>query len=367
MTEKVERLEGKLDELKSEYSKTKYNKATDKHLGILRYKIAKIRREIIEASKKAHGQGFFVKKSGDATVAFVGFPNAGKSSLLNILSNARSKTAQYAFTTLSVVPGMMLYRDAHIQLFDLPGLIEGAHSGKGRGSEVISAAKSADLIVFVVTVEKPEDLDVLISELSFFDIKINKKEPDIQVSATKENIGTKIEINKSRIPNKVIAEILSDFGIHNAKVRIWDDVSEDEIISLLAKRSKYTRAIVALNKIDLNQGYAKIAERINSKFSMETVPISVTNSRNIDELKAAMYRNLGLMRIYLKPELKNADISPITVRSGSSVKGVARILHTKLANELKCAYITGASVKFPNQRVGIDHILQDGDIITFIK
>ncbi|MGC8622527.1 MAG: GTPase [Candidatus Micrarchaeia archaeon] len=367
MSEKVEKLEGKLEELKSEYSKTKYNKATDKHLGILRYKIAKVKREIQEASKRMHGEGFFVRKSGDATVAFVGFPNAGKSSLLNTLSNARSKTAQYAFTTLSVVPGMMLYRDAHIQLFDLPGLIEGAHSGRGRGSEVISAAKSADLIVFVITVEKPEDLDTLISELSFFDIKINKKEPDIQISQVKEGIGIKIEVNKSGIPNNAMVEILSGFGIHNAKVRIWDMVSEDEIISFMAKRSKYTRAIVALNKIDLDQNYTKIAERIHAKFGMEVVPISVTSSRNIEDLKEAIYRNLGLMRIYLKPELKNVNISPITVHSNSSVKEVARILHTKLANELKCAYVTGNSVKFSNQRVGVDHLLQDGDIITFIK
>jgi small GTP-binding protein len=367
MPEKKEHLEEKLGELKSEYSKTKYNKATDKHLGILRAKIAKVKREIIEASKKFHGQGFFVRKSGDATVALVGFPNAGKSSLLNVLSNAKSKTAQYAFTTLSVVPGMMIYRDAHIQLFDLPGLIKGAHYGKGGGSEVITAAKSADLMVFVISVENPADLDVLISELKYFDIEINKNEPSVQVAPTSDNIGIKVEVNKSGLPNNAIVEILNGFGVHNAKVRIWDELSEDELISILAKRAKYVRAIVALNKIDLLPNYKEIEEHIRSKYRIEVVPISIIRGENIEGLKTAIYENLGLMRIYLKPELKTESASPITVPYGYSVEEVARRLHTRLANELKCAYVTGKSVKFENQRVGISHVLKDGDVITFVK
>ncbi len=71
-------LESKLDEYKKEYSKTKHNKATNLHLGILRAKIADVKKEIIEAGKKHKGEGFFVKKRGDATVALLGFPERGK-------------------------------------------------------------------------------------------------------------------------------------------------------------------------------------------------------------------------------------------------------------------------------------------------
>ncbi|MEM3827259.1 MAG: GTPase, partial [Candidatus Micrarchaeaceae archaeon] len=361
------RLEEKLSELKSEYSKTKYNKATDKHLGILRFKIAKVKRELIEASKRSHGQGFSIRKGGDATVALVGFPNAGKSSLLNALSSAKSKTAQYAFTTLSLVPGMMLYRDSHIQLFDLPGLIEGAHLGKGRGAEVISAVKNADLIVFVVSAENPDDVGALLSELSYFSIITNKKEPDIQIAATEDKIGIKIEVNKSSIPGNAVSEILRNFGIHNAKVRIWDELSEDELISILARKARYVRALVALNKIDLSYNYEEIVERIRNKYNIEVVPISVVNGKNIETLKSTIYEKLRLMRVYLKPELKAESSSPITVPYGCSVKEVARRVHTKLANELKCAYVTGKSVKFPNQKVGAMHVLEDGDVITFVK
>ncbi|MCL5115512.1 MAG: 50S ribosome-binding GTPase, partial [Candidatus Marsarchaeota archaeon] len=146
MDKKVEKLDSRLEELNEEYSKTKYNKATNLHLGILRAKIAKVKREIVTAKKRRHGKGFFVKKTGDATVALAGFPSTGKSSLINVMSNTKSKTAQYAFTTLTIVPGVMLYRDAHIQIFDMPGIIEGAHLGVGGGREVISAMRTADQI-----------------------------------------------------------------------------------------------------------------------------------------------------------------------------------------------------------------------------
>jgi small GTP-binding protein len=367
MPEKAERLKNKLTELKTEYSKTKYNKATDKHLGILRAKIAKVKQDIIVASKKARGQGFFVRKSGDATIALIGFPNAGKSSLINMLANTRSRTADYAFTTLTVVPGTMVYRDAHIQIFDLPGLLLGAHEGKGGGSEVVSAAKSADLIVFVISVEDVKTLDVLMSELSYFDIKINKEVPNIQVMKAKKNIGVKIEVNKSQLPANAIETILNSFGIYNAEVRLWDDVSEDELISVLSNKAKYVRAIVALNKIDLASDYAEIAEDIKKRYAISVIPISITEEKNIEELKERVYGNLGLMRVYLKPELKKEAGESITIPRGSNVREVARRLHTKLVNEIRCAYVSGSSVKFSNQRVGVEHVLKDGDTITFIK
>ena len=84
--------------------------------------------------------GFDVAKTGDARIGFVGFPSVGKSTLLSNLAGVYSEVAAYEFTTLTTVPGVIKYKGAKIQLLDLPGIIEGAKDGKGRGKQVIAGA-----------------------------------------------------------------------------------------------------------------------------------------------------------------------------------------------------------------------------------
>lgn len=82
-----------------------------------------------------------MSKSGDARIALVGFPSVGKSTFLSKVTKTQSEIAAYSFTTLTAVPGVLDYGGAEIQVLDLPGIIEGASEGKGRGKQVISAAK----------------------------------------------------------------------------------------------------------------------------------------------------------------------------------------------------------------------------------
>lgn len=93
-------------------------------------------------------------KSGDARVAMIGFPSVGKSTLLTKLTTTKSEVASYEFTTLTCIPGAISYKGATIQLLDLPGIIEGASEGIGRGRQVIAVARTADLIMIVLDASK---------------------------------------------------------------------------------------------------------------------------------------------------------------------------------------------------------------------
>ncbi|KAI2581688.1 developmentally regulated GTP binding protein 2, partial [Homo sapiens] len=153
----------KISEIEKEIARTQKNKATEYHLGLLKAKLAKYRAQLLEPSKSASskGEGFDVMKSGDARVALIGFPSVGKfhsccpswstmarsqltttsasqSTFLSLMTSTASEAASYEFTTLTCIPGVIEYKGANIQLLDLPGIIEGAAQGKGRGRQVIA-------------------------------------------------------------------------------------------------------------------------------------------------------------------------------------------------------------------------------------
>jgi len=143
----------KIADIEREIARTQKNKATEGHLGLLKAKLAKYRNQLIEdasSSSGGKGEGFDVMKSGNARVAMVGFPSVGKSTLLSTVTKTESAQASYEITTLTCIPGVIEFNDAKIQLLDLPGIIEGAAKGKGRGKRVIAVARTADLILMVV-------------------------------------------------------------------------------------------------------------------------------------------------------------------------------------------------------------------------
>ena len=166
----------KLAALEHEISITQKNKATSTHLGSLRAKVCKLRTELLTPVSKGPSQaGFEVGRYGDARVAIMGFPSVGKSSLLTVLTGVKSEAAAYEFTTLTCIPGVIYFNDSKIQLLDLPGIIDGAADGKGRGRQVIATAKSADLILMVLDATKDDtQKNRLEKEMESVGIRLNK-------------------------------------------------------------------------------------------------------------------------------------------------------------------------------------------------
>ena len=179
----------RIKEIEAEMARTQKNKATNYHLGTLKAKIAKLRTQLLEPAQGSGGgpkAGFEVQKHGDGRIAIIGFPSVGKSTLLNKLCGTESECAAYEFTTLTCVPGMVEYNDAKIQLLDLPGIIEGAAHGRGRGRQVIATAKSADLIFIVLDATKDDtQKEKLEKELECVGIRLNKQPPDITLNIKK--------------------------------------------------------------------------------------------------------------------------------------------------------------------------------------
>jgi len=183
----------KIKEIEDEMARTQKNKATNYHLGTLKAKLARLRSELLieqsGGSGGGGGEGFDVARLGDARVALIGFPSVGKSTLLSTLTETKSEAAAYEFTTLTCVPGTMHYKGSRVQVLDLPGIIEGAARGKGRGKEVIAVARSADTILIVLDAGKEglnRHREILEEELETVGLRLNKRPPDVTFTK-KEN------------------------------------------------------------------------------------------------------------------------------------------------------------------------------------
>ncbi|KAH8865162.1 Developmentally-regulated GTP-binding protein 2 [Schistosoma japonicum] len=206
----------KIADIENEIARTQKNKATEYHLGLLKAKLAKYRSQLLETQNKASkGEGFDVMKSGDARVALIGFPSVGKSTLLNSLTSTHSECASYEFTTLTCIPGVIEYKGANIQLLDLPGIIEGASQGKGRGRQVIAVARTADLVLMMLDATKPDvHRKLLENELESVGIRLNKNKPNIYFKQKKTG-GLKITsmVSLTKMNEKMTQMILQEYSI----------------------------------------------------------------------------------------------------------------------------------------------------------
>lgn len=360
-------IEEQIKEIEEEIFNTQKNKATEHHIGKLKAKIAKLRaqQELQKVKGGGTGRRFYIKKSGDATVALVGFPSVGKSSLLNYLTGSKSEVAAYHFTTLEVIPGVMEYKSAKIQILDMPGLIKGAARGKGRGREVITAARAADIILLLGDVFNYR-LDILMRELYDAGIRLDKQPPDISI--TPENKGGIIirsTVQLTKMTEREIAEIIRVYGIVNANVTLREDIDTDSLVDFLAGNRVYIPSVVAINKFDLR--YTGVEEKIKETINRDYLKVSAVTHEGLEELKETIYDTLGFIRVYLKPKGGKADLDePLVILNGSTIRTVCEHLHRDFVDLFRYSLVWGKSAKFPGQSVGLNHYLADGDIISII-
>jgi GTP-binding protein len=171
-----------------------------------------------------------------ADVGLVGFPNAGKSTLISKISSARPKIADYPFTTLEPNLGIVRYKDfTSFTVADIPGIIEGAHKGKGLGHKFLRHIERTRIILFMIDITSEDyqkDFSILYNELKAYSSKLVKKK--IIVSFSKADLLDKKElknVSKFRIADSSISPIIfssvTGFGINELLDTFWNTLQEN--------------------------------------------------------------------------------------------------------------------------------------------
>ncbi|MEF8874835.1 MAG: GTPase [Candidatus Thermoplasmatota archaeon] len=360
-------IDQQIEEIEEEIRTTPYNKSTEQHIGRLKAKIAKLKekKEKKEKGKSEGGGGYDIKKEGDATVALVGLPSVGKSTLLNKLTNAESEVANYHFTTLDVIPGVMQYNGAEIQLLDLPGLVEGAAKGKGKGREILSVVRNVDLIIIIGDIYRHR-ISKVEEELRTHGIRLNQEPPDIKINE-KDRDGVRINttVELENIRKETVMDILREFGYVNANVVIRSNIDDQELVDFLSRNRVYLPGFPIINKIDLvdEDERKRLEEKLEDR---DPLFISAEDGEGIEEVKERIFDELDFISIFLRPQGEKADDEPMVLKKGSTVKDVCKKLHSDFLEKFRYARIWGPTAKFPKQKVGLDHELAEGDTVRII-
>ena len=323
----------------------------------------------------------------------------GKSTLLTTLTGTRSEAAAYEFTTLTCIPGTMKYKGARIQVLDLPGIIEGAADGKGRGRQVISTARTCNMILVVLDAGKPLTHKKIIEmELFGFGIRMNQTRPDVKlVKKESGGIGYQESCVQTKGMNIEVARlVLKEYKINCAEgtslqskfltpsgkmcvlcrlltnlpsiftVILREDITVDQFIDVIEGNRSYIPVLYVFNKID-----ALTIEELDILDQMPNyVPISSQHGWNIEELMENVWERCNMLRIYTKPKGQAPDYdSPVILHSAKNptIEEFCNRLHRNIIKDFSHALVWGRSAKHQPQRCGKEHLLEDEDIVQLCK
>ncbi len=356
----------KLKALEKMLSLIPKHKGTEKMQMQIKRRISKIKEDMeTKVRKSSHGPTFNVKKEGAAQIALVGLPNAGKSLILAQLTNADVEVGDYPFTTTVPTPGMMEYKDVQIQLVEIPAVIEDVSSGKGFGLQILSAIRAADAVALVIDLSEDtsEQMRIILQELERGGINLNEEPPDLEIVKKAEG---GIDIRGRQLfhgDEQDIKELLLREKIHNAMIIFRSDTTLDQFQEALDESVAFKPAIILATKGDIKNSKQNFALLKRHFGDYDIVPISAKKEINLEHAKESIYRSLDIIRVYTKTPGEKVAYPPITMKPHSTVYDAAGRIHKQFQKKFKYAKIWGPSAKYDGQKVGSEHVLQDGDTV----
>jgi len=333
-------------------------------------RLAELREEIEIRRRKRAGRGprFFIEKEGAAQVIVVGPPNTGKSSIVSILTGAKTKIADYPYSTIEPVPGMYKFKDVLFQLIDTPPLSPGSRSGLN--SRVIGLIRNANAIMIILDIngDPIDDFERIYDELNSHGILLHKPRGRVVIERQRSGkLGIRVALMGRLLdctPDD-IRRLLESYRINNALVKIYGDVTLDDVEQAVFESRLYKPSIIVINKADLDLKKAITKGRLLKKMNPD-IPVIVASAKwrkGFEKLGEILFNELELIRIYTKQPNGQVSDKPLILKKGSTVLDVAKSIHKKFVENFLYAKIWGPSAKYPGERVGLDHVLHDGDTV----
>jgi hypothetical protein len=333
-------------------------------------KIALLRSEA-QAKRRSHGTATerILQRSGAAQVAILGMTKVGRSSLLTAVTAARSVVAEYPYATKENVPGMLQFEDMQFQLVELPALVPGSEGRFVFQEGSVDIIRTCDGLIIMVdlSADPVEQLGAILAELGHLQVSTRRSESNVIITRTRsEGIQLFAAGRLIGCTRDDISALLKGYGISNAIVRTAGNVTLDDVEDVILETNLiYKPTLVLANKMDLagaSLNSTRLLGHMDSKLPVLTV--SCLTRSGLSDLGKRLFEILDIVRVYTKePNASHPSPEPFVIEKGTTVGELSRQIHSVLFRQFKYARIWGKSASYDGERVGIGHILFDGDVV----
>jgi len=338
----------------------------------IKTKIATLKDEIAAQRGKPGGSHslWSVQREGAARITIFGPTNAGRSSLLRALTNARPAIGAHGFTTQRPIPGMLPYEDIQFQLVELPAPQMDRNGNYQIRPEATDLIRTCDGLLLVVDLTSSPlyQFELINNALKEIRISVQKSSSHVEIIREKGSGEVRIAASgaqTSTTPEQV-RELLHSYGLKNALVRIYGNVSLDDIEDAIFENVTIFKPCVLIgNKLDLLSSRETSMELVEgARHQLPILLISCLTGQGLSQIGEVIFRSLRLIRVYTKdPNESKPSARPFVVHAGTTIKELARSIHSDLAEKYRYSRIWGPTSKFAGERVGVDHVLGDQDIV----
>lgn len=310
-----------------------------------------------------------LQKAGAAQIAILGLTKVGRSSLLTAVTAARPIVASYPYATKESVPGMLLFEDVQFQLVELPALVPGDEGRFVFQEGSAGLVRSCDGLIVMVDLgaDPVEQLRVILAELGRLQVSTEKLESNVSILKTRSG-GIQL-FAAGRLmgcTRDEVSSLLKSYAISNAIIRTTGDVALDDIEDVLLETNLiYKPTIVLANKADLADASTNSRGLLdNAGRKLPVLAISCHTGFGLSELGKQLFEALDIARVYTRePNAARPSPEPFVIKRGTTVGELSRQIHSVLFRQFKYARVWGKSASYDGERVGIGHILSDGDVV----